>query len=229
MKVEGAHEDASVATAKMPRKKSQSFADAFDDDCAKLSAKVDAQSESLHVMHVQRMNRDFKQLRTLNSEAVRLRSEIEQLTTDLQPRLERLAAKEAKQAVSAARMGLERVRDFGRADATKLEAAAAVKLQAKYRKKAAEPRHPLAHVHYCPESLRRNFLAGIRGDAPVEAEERKVPIDAEAAPAAPVQPQQRAASRPAFSAATSAPAAIPLSNYLEHTRTGQMGHFMSIL
>ena len=161
MKVEGAHEDASVATAKMPRKKSQSFADAFDDDCAKLSAKVDAQSESLHVMHVQRMSRDFKQLRTLNSEAVRLRSEIEQLTTDLQPRLERLAAKEAKQAVSAARMGLERVRDFGRADATKLGAAAAVKLQAKYRKKAAEPRHPLAHVHYCPESLRRNFLAGI--------------------------------------------------------------------
>ena len=98
---------APLSRGQMPRKKSQSFADAFDDDCAKLSAKVDAQSESLHVMHVQRMNRDFKQLRTLNSEAVRLRSEIEQLTTDLQPRLERLAAKEAKQAVSAASLATD--------------------------------------------------------------------------------------------------------------------------
>jgi hypothetical protein len=140
------------------------LAAAFDERCARLSAQVDSSTDTLAYVHAQRVERDKQRLESLSSDIAHVRLGVQGLSSDLQPRLERLLAAEPQHAVvNRATAGLQLGGPLGGPpENVRLQAAAATKLQGAWRRAQAGGRHALANVRYCPESLRRSFVLGIR-------------------------------------------------------------------
>ena len=181
---------------------------AFDERCARLSARVGRSSDALADMHRSHVKRDVGMVRALHAEVNGLRTSVDALATELQPKLERFASAEPQHALPP-RFTTPPIR----IEPTRQQVQAVIALQQAWRRgrAAAMARdaatHALSRVRFCPEVLRRNFVLGVR--TPLE--------DVSAAPPALAAPPQ-----------LEAPVPHPFAIVGEPSASGG-GHFMSIL
>ena len=191
-----------------------SLAAAFDARCAKLQAAVQRSSDSLSSLHREHVRRDVDNLQNIAADVTRLRTAIKSLDNELKPKLIRLADAEPQHATSALPTwaGGKPPTPFVRAAPSTAMHAAATKLQTAWRRRrsSSHAASALAAYQFCPASLRRNFVLGVRqpfSTAP--------PAPAAAAAPATAPPQQAAAPEAVMTAS------IPSG--------GGDRHFMSML
>lgn len=139
-----------------------SLAAAFDERCARLNARVAHSIEELSALHERRVERDVQGVKALAVDCGTLRTNIEALDSELQPRLQRLAAAEPQHALPP-----KFTHASVRLEPTTQQLKAITDLQQAWRQSRAvsssgSAQHALAQCRYCPEALRRNFVLGIR-------------------------------------------------------------------
>ena len=153
-------------------------------------------AHALNRMHREHISRDQESLRTINADVAKLRSAIQGLNAELQPQLQRLTM--AELAGSGFRSNIS-APAFVRTLPSQAMVTAATRLQACWRTRRAtsHSQSALASLDYCPPSVRRNFLLGVR--QPFLAAQPRTTASVEAALATPVHaiPSAKGVMKPA--------------------------------